>query len=98
MKSLIFISIVCWAGVVSAGVCKDSDQGVNPSVAGKVIYSLGDENCLGDSCYTQMIKEHDRCLDAQKLLEFSCEKDQVLEKAVTCAGDHVCRNGACVKK
>ncbi|KYG67816.1 hypothetical protein AZI87_00600 [Bdellovibrio bacteriovorus] len=98
MKYVILVSLFCLAGAVQAGVCKDSDGGVQPSTAGKVIYSLGDENCLGDSCYTQMIKEHDRCLDAQKVLEFSCQNGQPLEKEINCAGDHVCQSGACVKK
>lgn len=98
MKYLLIISFLMATGTVHAGVCRDSDNGVQPLVAGKVVYSLGDENCLGDSCYTQMIKEHDRCLDAQKVLEFSCQNGQPLEKEITCAGDRVCHSGACVKK
>lgn len=88
--------------LVSAGaqgkVCQDSDAGLNPDKAGKVIYSLGEENCLGETCYTQVIKEFDRCLDSQKVLEFACRQGEIMEQEILCAADQVCRSGACVKK
>lgn len=88
--------MTCSGGL--ANVCRDSDKGLNPIVAGKVIYSLGGENCLGESCYSQVVKEHDRCLDKRKLLEFACQQDVVIEKEISCEAGRVCHRGACVNK
>ncbi len=91
------IFILCSQNAL-AKYCKDTDKGQNPAVAGKIVYSLGDENCIGESCYTQYMKEHDRCLDAKTVLEFSCEKGLPVEKEVVCGNNKQCRDGACVKK
>lgn len=97
MKTLMMVMFML-SFAAQAKVCKDSDQGLIPEAAGKVIYSLGDENCLGDSCYRQVVKEFDRCLDSQKLLEFACQQGEIIEKEILCAPSQVCRDGACVKK
>ncbi|MFV8258166.1 hypothetical protein ACES2I_12155 [Bdellovibrio bacteriovorus] len=97
MRTLL-MAVLMSSSVAYAKVCKDSDQGLIPEAAGKVIYSLGEENCLGDSCYGQVVKEFDRCLDSQKLLEFACQQGEIIEKEILCAPDQVCRQGACVKK
>lgn len=98
MRKMIVCAILCVSSVSFAKVCEDSDKGLIPETAGKIIYSLGDENCLGDSCYSQVVKEFDRCLDSQKLLEFACQKGEVLEKEILCSSGQVCLKGACVKK
>lgn len=97
MKTVMMVLFML-SSIAQAKVCKDSDQGLIPEAAGKVIYSLGDENCLGDSCYRQVVKEFDRCLDSQKLLEFACQQGEIIEKEILCAPNQVCREGACVKK
>lgn len=98
MRKILVIAILCVSSGAFAKVCEDSDKGLIPETAGKIVYSLGDDNCLGDSCYSQMIKEFDRCLDSQKLLEFACQNGEVLEKEILCSAGQVCRKGACVKK
>ena len=98
MRKLL-VAVILFVSLESfAKVCEDSDKGLIPETAGKVVYSLGDDNCLGDSCYSQMIKEFDRCLDSQKLLEFACQSGEVLEKEIQCSSGQICRSGACVKK
>jgi len=97
MKILIaFVLLIC--PMANAETCKDSDQGINPLVAGKVVYSLGDQNCIGSDCLTQVFKEYDRCLDEKKVLEFSCRAGKAVETELNCSADQICRAGICVKK
>lgn len=98
MRTLIAFILVLGSQSAFAKYCKDTDKGQDAKVAGKIVYSLGDENCLGDSCYTQYMKEHDRCLDAKTVLEFSCDKGLPVEKEIVCSKAQVCRDGACVSK
>ncbi|WII73661.1 hypothetical protein QJS83_07210 [Bdellovibrio sp. 22V] len=93
-----FLLITLFSLPTLADTCLDSDKGLLPEQAGKVVYSLGGENCLGEACYSQMVKEFDRCLDSQRVLEFACENGTVLEKEITCSGEQTCRKGTCVKK
>lgn len=92
----IFVLLVCSGA--SAETCRDSDQGINPTIAGKVVYSLGEQNCIGADCLTQVFKEYDRCLDVRKVLEFSCQAGKVVETELNCTAEQLCRAGICVKK
>ncbi len=94
---LLFFSVLISSGAFAEN-CVDSDKGLKPEVAGKVVYSLGGENCLGETCYTQKIKEFDRCIDSDRVLEYACEKGLAIEKEITCSGEQTCRKGACVAK
>lgn len=98
MKWLSMVLILSLASGAYGKVCQDSDGGLTPEKAGKVIYSLGEENCLGETCYTQVVKEFDRCLDSQKVLEFACRQGEILEQEILCLKGQICRSGACVKK
>lgn len=98
MRIQLVVLMLLFSSTSFAGVCKDSDQGLIPEAAGKVIYSLGADNCLGDSCYTQVVKEFDRCVDGKTLLEFACQQGEIVEKEILCAPNQLCKQGACVKK
>ncbi len=95
MKILFFSVTMFFSLYASAYTCIDSDNGLVSDVAGKVVYSLGGENCLADTCHQQMIKEFDRCLNSKVLLEFACGKGEVLEKEMMCSSSQVCSEGAC---
>lgn len=98
MKFLIPFALLLTTQLAFAEYCRDSDRGMKPEVAGKVVYSLGAENCLGETCYSQAIKEFDRCVDSQQVLEFACQQNKVTEKLLLCAAHQRCHQGACVKK
>lgn len=98
MRFLLICTLLFVSAIAKAGVCEDSDKGLLPEVAGKVVYSLGGENCLGENCYLQAVKEFDRCLDSERLLEFACVKGEVLEKEIRCSSPQVCKKGACRTK
>jgi hypothetical protein len=93
--SKIFFIMTLFVVSARAEVCQDSERGINPEVFGKVVYSLGGQNCLDSSCITQMFKESDRCLNSKQLLEFSCRKGVVVERKIKCSPGHLCRDGAC---
>lgn len=98
MKVLLILLFLFFSHSVMAGICTDSDKGLVPEMAGKIVYSLGDENCLGETCHTQMMKEFDRCLDSSTLLEFACTKGSMLEQEIRCSQSQICREGACTQK
>lgn len=98
MRKLSIAVLVIGCSSALADTCKDSDKGLDPMVAGKVVYSLGEQNCIGTDCFTQFLKEHDRCLSDSKVLEFSCKAGQVVETEMACSVDQICRAGVCVKK
>lgn len=95
MKFVSFSLMMFFSFHAGASTCIDSDKGFVPEVPGKVVYSLGSENCLVGTCHQQMIKEFDRCVSSKLLLEFACRKGEVLEKEIPCSSSQVCREGAC---
>ena len=97
MRPKIIIVMTLFIFGAKAETCRDSDKGINPEVFGKVVYSLGGQNCIDSSCITQMFKESDRCLSSEKLLEFSCSKGQVVEQEIQCSPGNQCREGVCQK-
>lgn len=98
MRKILFTAILLICSSANAESCRDSDNGLDPTVAGKVVYSLGDQNCIGPNCFTQVFKEYDRCLSDSKVLEFSCQAGKVVETEQACSSDQICRAGVCVKK
>lgn len=88
---LFLSSFPLWA----AETCVDSDGGHNILKAGKVLYTLGDTQCLKDECFTQMIKEFDRCENESLLIEYSCSKNKMVEKKIPCPKQHKCHKGKC---
>ena len=97
MRLKIFFVTTLFVFNAKGETCRDSDKGINPEVFGKVVYSLGGQNCIDSSCITQMFKERDRCLSPEKLLEFSCSKGQVIEQEIQCSTGYLCREGICQK-
>lgn len=61
--------------------------------AGRIVYSIGGENCVGESCFQQSFKESDRCIDKKTLLKMTCGKVEPQETKIPCP--QACVGGFC---
>lgn len=61
--------------------------------SGRIVYSIGGEHCVGESCFQQSFKESDRCFDNKTLLKMICGKVEPQEVKVPCP--NFCSKGLC---
>ena len=96
-----FVSLSLFQNAVAKGLldCKDTDQGINPRVAGQVIYNTLPKSCMGDekkerTCFRAQVVDQDECKSPEILLEQYCDQNGTpVEKEIQCP----CAHGVCLK-